>query len=147
MLSWVIKSNLLITLAKKNKLFLQKAESWKEDMFTLFRFRLLSQSSTLESFPKKYIRIVRDHVKVCIWFLSLGILSQNEVHGPHHLHSNIFHKRIIILSLHICISNLSRFWYLVIQQKDFGHETLKVKKNYTLILFWVSNISFFQIKR
>ena len=139
MLSWVIKSNLFT----KCKI-----------LFTLFWFRLLSQSSALERFHMKYIRIVRDHLKVCIWFLSLGILQQKWSSWPasptfkHILQENHNFNEpksaLIFSNTQLCI-----FEYMnqMLKQKDFGHETLKVKKNYTLILFWVSNLSFFQIKR
>ena len=60
----------------QKQLFLQKAKSWKEVLFTSFCFRFLWQKSALEGFHMKYIRIVRDKVRIYIWFLSLGILSQ-----------------------------------------------------------------------
>ena len=41
------------------------------------------------------------------------LYHNNLVHVPHHPHSNIFRKRIIVLNSHICILNLSGLTFLV----------------------------------
>ena len=75
MLSWAIKSNIFIIFCKKNCFY--KKESL-EKRYCLLYFVLDSchKKARLESFHMKYIRTVRDHVRVYILFLSLGILSE-----------------------------------------------------------------------
>ena len=63
MLSWEIKSNLLITFCKRTVFTKNKALNRSTVYFILDSFY---KKSALESFHMKYIRIVRDHVRVYI---------------------------------------------------------------------------------
>ena len=144
----------------QKELFLQKAKPWKEVLFTLFCFRFLSQKSALESFHMKYIRIVRDHVRVYIWFLSLGIISQKWSSwstSPSFKHISQEDHKFKLTYLYIEPESALIFSHIrlyifeymnqMLKQKEFGHQTFDFKKNYTLILSSESNLSFFQIKR
>ena len=142
------------------ELFLQKAKLWKEVLFTSFCFRFLSQESALKNFQMKYIRIVREHIRVSIWFLSLGILSQKWSswstsptfkYISQENHKFKFTYLYIELDSALIFSHIRLyiFEYMnqMLKQKEFSHQTFNFKKNYTLILFSESNLSFFQIER
>ena len=144
----------------QKQLFLQKAKSWKEVLFTLFCFRFLSQKSALEVFHMNCIRLVRDHVRVYIWFLSLGILSQKWSSwstSPTFKYISQENHKFKLTYLYIELDSALIFSHIrlyifeymnqMLKQKEFGHQTFDFKKNYTLILSSESNLSFFQIKR
>ena len=59
-----------------------------------------------KAFTRNILGTVRDKLKVYIKSL-WEFYHNNLVHGPHHPHSNIFHKRAIVLNSHIFILNLS----------------------------------------
>ena len=70
---------------------------------------------------RNILGIVRDHVKVWEFY------HKNQVHGPYHPHSNIFHKTIIISKLiYLYIEPestliFSKFKNKMLKQRDFGH--------------------------
>ena len=86
----------------------------KEVLFILFCFRCLCVLQVLERCLTRNIPgIVRDHVKVYISFLSLGIQSQKSSLWSTSLTMKYISQENDNFESHICISHPSRLWFLV----------------------------------
>ena len=76
-----------------------------------------------KAFTRNVSRIVADHVKFYPHVFHLEFYYKNQVHGSHHVPSNVFHQSVIILTFHICIWNglifkvMSSLAYLNLQTK------------------------------
>ena len=96
---------------------LQKAESWKEVLFILFYFKFFLRFTSagkvlFKVFTRNISEIVRYHVKVYISFLSLGIQSQKSSSWSTSLTMKYISQENDNFKSHICISHLSRLWFL-----------------------------------
>ena len=96
---------------------LQNEKSWKKVLLILFWFRFLCFTSAEKVLCKVFTRnipgIVRDHVKVYISFLSLGIQSQKSSLWSTSLTMKYISQENDNFESHICISHPSRLWFLV----------------------------------
>ena len=96
MLSWEFKSNLFMTFCKK--IYFYKKQCL-EKMYCLLYFVLdLCHKKVPEKvFTWNIIELLETMLEFIFNFFRWEFYHKNEVHGPHHSHSNIFHKRIIDL--------------------------------------------------